>query len=102
MFPGKSNAIVVFKLFTSDITNRYQYPIKAKNAHIQKRVICNIQIKTSNGLKLIGYQMRCYVTLCNNYAICNKLQIALNCNAVCNTLQTAFRVFKNADKTQMK
>ena len=44
----------------------------------------------------------CYVAVCNNYAICNKLQTALNCNAVCNTLQTAFRVLKNPDKTQMK
>ena len=43
----------------------------------------------------------CYVAVCNNYAICNKLQTALNCNAVCNTLQTAFRVLKNADKTHM-
>ena len=43
----------------------------------------------------------CYVAVCNNYAICNELQIALNCNAVCNTLQTAFRVLKNADKTHM-
>ena len=34
----------------------------------------------------------CYVAVCNNYAICNKLQTALNCNAVCNTLQTAFRI----------
>ena len=45
--------------------------------------------------------MPCYVAVCNNYAICNKLQTALNCNAVCNTLQTAFRVLKNADKTHM-
>ena len=27
----------------------------------------------------------CYVAVCNNYAICNTLQTALNCNAVCNT-----------------
>ena len=40
----------------------------------------------------------CYVAVCNNYAICNKLQTALNCNAVCNTLQTAFRILKNAEK----
>ena len=44
----------------------------------------------------------CYVAVCNNYAICNKLQTALNCNAVCNTLQTAFRVLKNPDKTLLK
>ena len=44
--------------------------------------------------------MLCYVAVCNNYAICNKLQTALNCNAVLNTLQTAFRVLKNPDKTQ--
>ena len=43
---------------------------------------------------------RCYVAVCNNYANCNKLQTALNCKAVCNTLQTAFRVLKNADKTK--
>ena len=29
--------------------------------------------------------VHCYVAVCNNYAICNKLQTALNCNAVCNT-----------------
>ena len=46
----------------------------------------------------------CYVAVCNNYAICNTLQTALNCNAVCtrNTLQTAFRVLKNADKMQFE
>ena len=44
----------------------------------------------------------CYVAVCNNYAICNKLQTALNCNAVCNTLQTAFRVLKNPIKRSMK
>ena len=27
----------------------------------------------------------CYNAVCNNYAICNTLQTALNCNAVCNT-----------------
>ena len=42
--------------------------------------------------------MQCYVAVCNNYAICIKLQTALNCNAVCNTLQTAFRILKNAEK----
>ena len=44
----------------------------------------------------------CYVAVCNNYAICNKLQTALNCNAVCNTLQTAFRVLKIRIKRSMK
>ena len=29
--------------------------------------------------------MQCYVAISNNYAICNTLQTALNCNAVCNT-----------------
>ena len=29
--------------------------------------------------------MLCCVALCNNYAICNTLQTALNCNAICNT-----------------
>ena len=43
-------------------------------------------------LPLFSLTMHCYVAVCNNYAICNKLQTALNCNAVCNTLQTAFRV----------
>ena len=43
----------------------------------------------------------CYVAVCNNYANCNKLQTALNCNAVCNTSQTAFRVLKNSDKRSM-
>ena len=53
-------------------------------------VVCSLKIS-----------MVCYVAVCNNYAICNKLQTALNCNAVCNTLQTAFRVLKHADKTHM-
>ena len=30
-----------------------------------------------------GAVKRCYVAVCNNYAICNTLQTALNCNAVC-------------------
>ena len=29
--------------------------------------------------------MHCYVAVCNNYAICNTLQTALNSNAICNT-----------------
>ena len=45
-------------------------------------------------------ETQCYIAVCNNYAICNKLQTALNCNAVCNTLQTAFRVKKKTDKTR--
>ena len=58
-----------------------------KNAHDTRHVL-NWEIR------------RCYVAVCNNYAICNKLQTALNCNAVGNTLQTPFRVKKKTDKTQ--
>ena len=38
----------------------------------------------------------CYVAVCNNYAICNKLQTALNCNAVCNTPYFKLRCDDNA------
>ena len=38
----------------------------------------------------------CYVAVCNNYAICNKLQTALNCNAVCNTPYFKLRCDGNA------
>ena len=38
----------------------------------------------------------CYVAVCNNYAICNKLQTALNCNAVCNTSYFKLRCDDNA------
>ena len=38
----------------------------------------------------------CYVAVCNNYAICNKLQTALNCNAVCNTSYFKLRCDGNA------
>ena len=40
--------------------------------------------------------MPCYVAVCNNYAICNKLQTALNCNAVCNTSYFKLRCDDNA------
>ena len=40
--------------------------------------------------------MHCYVAVCNNYAICNKLQTALNCNAVCNTSYFKLRCDGNA------
>ena len=40
--------------------------------------------------------MRCYVAVCNNYAICNTLHIALNCNAVCNTSYFKLRCEGNA------
>ena len=39
--------------------------------------------RVANSMSLV-YQL-CYVAVCNNYAICNTLQTALNCNAVCNT-----------------
>ena len=38
----------------------------------------------------------CYVAVCNNYAICNKLQTALNCSAVCNTSYFRLRCDGNA------
>ena len=41
-------------------------------------------------------RMPCYVAVCNNYAICNKLQTALNCNAVCNTSYFKLRCDDNA------
>ena len=37
-----------------------------------------------------------YVAVCNNYAICNTLQTALNCNAVCNTSYFKLRCEGNA------
>ena len=40
--------------------------------------------------------MVCYVAVCNNYAICNTLQTALNCNAVCNTSYFKLRCEGNA------
>ena len=40
--------------------------------------------------------MLCYVAVCNNYAICNTLQTALNCNAVCNTSYFKLRCEGNA------
>ena len=40
--------------------------------------------------------MHCYVAVCNNYAICNTLQTALNCNAVCNTSYFKLRCEGNA------
>ena len=42
------------------------------------------------------YWTRCYVAVCNNYAICNTLQTALNCNAVCNTSYFKLRCEGNA------
>ena len=41
-------------------------------------------------------QRDCYVAVCNNYAICNTLQTALNCNAVCNTSYFKLRSKGNA------
>ena len=38
----------------------------------------------------------CYVAVCNNYAICNTLQTALNCNAICNTSYFKLRCEGNA------
>ena len=38
----------------------------------------------------------CYVAVCNNYAICNTLQTALNCDAVCNTSYFKLRCDGNA------
>ena len=38
----------------------------------------------------------CYVAVCNNYTICNTLQTALNCNAVCNTSYFKLRCEGNA------
>ena len=40
--------------------------------------------------------MPCYVAVCNNYAIWNTLQTALNCNAVCNTSYFKLRCEGNA------
>ena len=40
--------------------------------------------------------MLCYVAVCNNYAVCNTLQTALNCNAVCNTSYFKLRCESNA------
>ena len=38
----------------------------------------------------------CYVAVCNNYAICNTLQTASNCNAVCNISYFKLRCEGNA------
>ena len=38
----------------------------------------------------------CYVAVCNNYAFCNTLQTALNCNAVCNQSYFKLRYEGNA------
>ena len=43
-----------------------------------------------------GHGDLCYVAVCNNYAICNKLQTALNCSAVCNTSYFKLRCDGNA------
>ena len=43
-----------------------------------------------------NYAWLCYVAVCNNYAICNKLQTALNCSAVCNTSYFKLRCDGNA------
>ena len=45
---------------------------------------------------LIIWFLLCYVAVCNNYAICNKLQTALNWNAVCNTSYFKLRCDDNA------
>ena len=42
------------------------------------------------------FRWLCYVAVCNNYAICNKLQTALNCNAVCNKSYFKLRCDGNA------
>ena len=42
------------------------------------------------------YILLCYVAVCNNYAICNTLQTALNCNAICNTSYFKLRCDGNA------
>ena len=47
------------------------------------------------GSQSIGF-CHCYVAVCNNYAICNTLQTALNCNAVCNTSYFKLRCEGNA------
>ena len=44
----------------------------------------------------IRCKSHCYVAVCNNYAICNTLQTALNCNAVCNTSYFKLRCEGNA------
>ena len=41
-------------------------------------------------------RVHCYVAFCNNYAMCNTLQTALNCNAVCNTSYFKLRCDGNA------
>ena len=43
--------------------------------------------------------MPCYVAVCNNYAVCNKLQTALNCNQF--VIHYKLRSeFKKTDKTE--
>ena len=50
----------------------------------------------SDGKWAVWCERGCYVAVCNNYAICNKLQTALNCNAVCNTSYFKLRCEGNA------
>ena len=49
-----------------------------------------------HSIQTFHYLLPCYVAVCNNYAICNKLQTALNCNAVCNTSYFKLRCDDNA------
>ena len=62
----------------------------------ESRIIKLARISKSNRT-LSGKPLNsCYVAVCNNYAICNKLQTALNCNAVCNTSYFKLRCDDNA------
>ena len=63
-----------------------------------KRDDFNFHITNFSYLRLAIYQLRppCYVAVFNNYAICNTLQTALNCNTVCNTSYFKLRCEGNA------
>ena len=60
-------------------------------------IVCRIHSRYHVAACSVLLKKLCYFALCNNYAICNTLQTALNCKAECNTLQTAFRVLKNPE-----
>ena len=64
----------------------YPQPIKVVSSPVKFKV--TVHTYHSQNLCLDNYfslGKLCYVAVCNNYAICNKLQTALNGSAVCNT-----------------
>ena len=79
-----------------------QISIESKNEIIASLIFLTllnrtyIHIVISGPSRLSSFLRLCYVAVCNNYAICNKLQTAFNCNAVCNTSYFKLRCDDNA------